>query len=373
MPQAREVLAVKMSRVGHVAGLLILAGFSGSPAPADVLSMPAGQASSEFVTVGSPRNIPDARYNNLFLGAVTYTYQIGKFDVTAGQYCQFLNAVARNDIYGLYSPYMADTSGQGCGIQRTGEPGACSYSVAAEYANRPVNFVSWGSAARFCNWLTNDQPVGRQGLATTEDGSYFLNGATSINALQVVQRRAGARYVLPDEDEWYKAAYYDPNKPGVPGYWDYPTRSDATPSSTLDPAGYNNANFASDDDSAKPANCLTLVGQLTSSPGPYGTFDQGGNVWQWTETSIYGPCRILRGGSFKDGNNNLHASNRYGQEPTREDAHIGFRIARVTPGSSTTSHTARSVFSKCAWRFQATGSSGIRTALCPQIAQISTD
>ena len=32
-------------------------------------------------------------------------------------------------------------------------------------------------------------------------------------------------YVIPTENEWYKAAYYDPNKPAGLGYWDYPDQA----------------------------------------------------------------------------------------------------------------------------------------------------
>ena len=39
-------------------------------------------------------------------GAVDYNYSIDKYDVTLGQYTQFLNAVAKTDTYGLYNSYM---------------------------------------------------------------------------------------------------------------------------------------------------------------------------------------------------------------------------------------------------------------------------
>lgn len=41
-------------------------------------------------------------------------------------------------------------------------------------------------------------------------------------------RNSLAKYVLPSFNEWYKAAYYDPNKPAG-GYWIYPTGSDTAP------------------------------------------------------------------------------------------------------------------------------------------------
>jgi hypothetical protein len=44
-----------------------------------------GLASLQFVTVGDPGNAPDTTG----YGSVPYTYQMGEYDVTVGQYCQF--------------------------------------------------------------------------------------------------------------------------------------------------------------------------------------------------------------------------------------------------------------------------------------------
>jgi len=55
----------------------------------------------EMVTVGDPGNANDS--SGSYKGAVAYTYQIGEYDVTVAQYCQFLNAVAATDPYGLYN------------------------------------------------------------------------------------------------------------------------------------------------------------------------------------------------------------------------------------------------------------------------------
>ena len=48
-----------------------------------------GSASLQFVTVGSPGNAPDPATGSVY-GEVDYTYSMGKYDVTFGQYCQFL-------------------------------------------------------------------------------------------------------------------------------------------------------------------------------------------------------------------------------------------------------------------------------------------
>ncbi len=57
-----------------------------------------------------------------------------------------------------------------------------------------MNYVSWGDAARFANWLTHNKPSGLQDASTTEDGAYRLNGATSGGDLAAVTRRADAVY-----------------------------------------------------------------------------------------------------------------------------------------------------------------------------------
>src|SRR5580704_11365713 len=96
-------------------------------ARASVFQMPTGDTSLSFVTIGDPGN----RSNGTF-GAVTYVYQMGEFDVTAAQYCQFLNAVAATDTYGLYNTLMASPGSAGsvgCGIVRSGTAGGYTYSV----------------------------------------------------------------------------------------------------------------------------------------------------------------------------------------------------------------------------------------------------
>ena len=47
-----------------------------------------------------------------------------------------------------------------------------------------------------------------------------------------------ATYFIPSENEYYKAAYYDPTlNGGAGGYWLYPTKSNTTPINTLPDTG----------------------------------------------------------------------------------------------------------------------------------------
>lgn len=81
----------------------------------------------------------------------------------------------------------------------------------------------------------------------------------------------------------------------------------------------------------------TEVGAYDNSDSPYGTFDQGGNVYEWTEVVAnngVSSYRITRGGSFSSpGTGSLWASFRIGYD--MEYYHIGFRVAYVPePGSA---------------------------------------
>jgi formylglycine-generating enzyme required for sulfatase activity len=299
----------------------------------------------DTVSVVDARNAPDTTG----YGAVRHWYLTGKFEITAGQYAVFLNAVAKTDTYGLYNPTMADPYANslwlqgGCNIQRAGEPGSHVYSVAQDWARRPVNYVSWGDAARFANWMHNGQPTGAQDLSTTEDGSYYLNGATTDEELLAVTRDENATWVIPTEDEWYKAAYYDPTKLGGAGYWAFPTRSDSCPSNVLDATATNNANcneyfidcedYCADTPPVPAPYYRSEVGAFAASPSYYGTFDQGGNVAEWNET-LSSNCRGIRGGSYLvwdpiDCAEPLSANQRSQASPTFEDARTGFRIGHA--------------------------------------------
>src|SRR5262249_32093599 len=150
-----------------------------------------------------------------------------------------------------------------------------------------VNYVSFWNAARFANWLDNGQPTGAQGPGTTEGGAYHDVGNQALFG-----RNAGAKFFIPTEDEWYKAAYHK-NDGASNHYWDYPTASatDTVPINTLPDPG-NHANFydhsgtGNSDFSIGSPYFRTEVGVFQNSASPYGTFDQGGNVWELNETAI---------------------------------------------------------------------------------------
>jgi formylglycine-generating enzyme required for sulfatase activity len=315
----------------------------GGIAMADVFNMGSGLTSLELVSVRDINNQTDTQVmqwgdGTTGYGSVGHAYNIGKYEVTAAQYTEFLNAVAADDTHELYSPYMdASFNIYGCNIKRSGVSGSYTYSVLAEWANRPVNWVTWGDSARFVNWLNNGRPAGAQGPQTTEDGAYLLNGAMSDTELMAVQsHKPGAKYWLPTENEWYKAAYYKGGGTNA-GYWLYPTQSDSAPgrdmTETAKPG--NNLNSYGYPFPIEPGHYATVGGEFQLSDSAYGTFDQGGNVMEWNEAVVWDSSRGLRGGSFNDYDwDHFVSTYRYSLFPSRDAATIGFRVATVPEPST---------------------------------------
>ncbi len=170
---------------------------------------------STFVQIGDTGNAPDS--NNK--GSVEYHYDIMLHPVTNSEYTTFLNSVdpSGTNQYSLYSPNMTSVTQGGIGLNLTASNGS-KYFTKANMATKPVIFVDWFCGARMCNWLHNN-------YGSTESGVYLLNGSVSGTSFT---RSSGARFAIPTENEWYKAAYYKADSTNA-GYWDYATQSDSAP------------------------------------------------------------------------------------------------------------------------------------------------
>jgi formylglycine-generating enzyme len=295
-------------------------------ARADVLNMPAGQVSLQTVPVGNPHNAGSFK--------VDYNYSIGKYDVTVAQYTAFLNAVAADDPFGLYHPTLPTDTG----ITRSGSSGSYTYSVVDGLANHPATVISWGDAARFANWLSNGQPTGPEGSGTTETGAYTLNGANTDQTLIAVRRNANASWAIPTENEWCKAAYYNP---ATGTNYLYPLSSSDVPTAAPPGNTPNTGNFHSvngyvttgstDYDTTK--NYTTDVGAYTASASPYGAYDMGGNVFNWNSTNNGQADYGWRGASFLYAADNASAAlsirRSFGADATEEKTFVGFRLVHL--------------------------------------------
>lgn len=243
----------------------------------------------DFVTIGNAGNAADTS-GTPGCGAVGYNYRIGKYEVTNAQWNAFTTAAG--------TP--------------TGNDGGYSVSATFTGAQQPTNGVSWYETLQFCNYLTSGDK---------SKGAYQFSGnnANPGSFLRIDRAAAeaafGTIYVLPTEDEWYKAAYF---KPDGSGYSLYANGTDTPPSPGV------NTNYAYAFEN--PWN----IGSGTMEQN--GTFDMMGNVWEWNETY---PDRSIRGGSWGDqpetGAYYLKSSYRNidSASPSNEYPTIGFRIASV--------------------------------------------
>jgi len=289
----------------------------------------------DTVMVGDAGNAADTTG----YGAVADVFAIGKYEVTISQYATFLNSAASvtSDSYivNLWNVNMQFNLNI-AGISRSGDGSLASpysYSVIGS-GNRPIAYVSWFDAARFANWVKNGAING----ASTEDGAYTLNGATSGVGFT---KNAGATCWIPSEDQCYKAAYYKGGGTNA-GYWLYPTVSDTAPGNTIggatNQANYRNGLVYSVTQTniySESQIYLTDAGAFSNSVSAYGTYDQAGNLFEWNDAVIADSSRGIRGGSWPnyDPYGQL-ASDRAGYDPTVESYDVGFRLASVPEPST---------------------------------------
>lgn len=267
----------------------------------------------EYVLVADAGNKGDVV--NQFKGRVNYTYYIARTELSNQSYCRFLNAVATlNDPYGLYNINMS--TGACGGINRTMIDGHYNYTCKKGYEKLPVVYVNYYDICRYANWMHYGCPeTGKSEIGTTEGTS--CKGAYDTSDFEDVRtgnkpvyetfgkRNNGALFWIPSEDEWYKAAYFDPMKVGNRKYHDYPTRTSDAP--TLAQANYMVDNHFS----VGAPFYLAPVDSFQNASSYYETLQQGGNVWEYTEDWQYGQVgsRGLRGGSWSYTFFGLHACN----------------------------------------------------------------
>ncbi|RRJ97061.1 PEP-CTERM sorting domain-containing protein [Opitutaceae bacterium TAV4] len=256
-------------------------------------------------------------------GAVSYDYSIGKYEVTNAQYALFLNTIGvttSNNSLNLYSASQALYGLTWSGSQFVGD-------------NRPVVYVSYYDAARFTNWLTN----GGTANSSTESGLYVFDGANTL--VSVPDHAAASGWVVANENEWYRAAYYN----GAGGWWDYATQSNDY-SGTLTASNGQNYNGSGNGNKALEA------GSFINASSYFGTYDQGGNVWEWIDSIYFGTSRVVRGGGFSNGGSNLSAaSGRNGTSPAIEDSILGFRVASLTAVPEPATYAALAGLAMLGW------------------------
>jgi formylglycine-generating enzyme required for sulfatase activity len=309
--------------------LLPLVFFGASFCALQVAPPAASAVTIDWVTVGDPGNATDPATGSKY-GSVGYSYRISKYVITNAQYAEFLNSndPSGANSLGLYNQRMANSKTVG-GIGRNfTDPDGPKYFVINGFADRPVAYVNFFDALRFANWLHNGQAPG-----STEFGAYTLLGGTPIPSNTTnVARNPEARTFLPSEDEWYKAAYYNPAN-GT--YFRYPTSSDEAPIASPPTPLANHANLIGPAGTGGPGT-TTPVTAYSGTMSPHGALDMAGNVQQWNESAnIDGTQRYVRGGSYIANAFMANAASRLSRETSYDDNSIGFRVAAVIPEPST--------------------------------------
>jgi len=125
--------------------------------------------------VGDRGNAADPRTG---YGQVDRDFSMMTFELTNEQYTRFLNAVDPAGEYQslYYFPSMTSRSEGGI-VYEASRPDGSRYFSKPFMDNKPVNYVSWFSAARFANWLGNGG-----GDADTSTGAYRLSAGQVVNA-----------------------------------------------------------------------------------------------------------------------------------------------------------------------------------------------
>jgi formylglycine-generating enzyme required for sulfatase activity len=298
------------------------------------LLSPASADDFTWKTVGS---IGNAANPTTGLGRVTENFKISAYETTIAQYADFLNGsyAGKQGLYGVYNTNIGSKLGtnppNGVGITQTGSAGNFTYSVVTGYADRPVNNVSWFSAARFVNWYANEKSTT---ATATETGTYTLVGGQTSGS--VAARNAGAKIFLPSADEWTKAAFYSP---ATQSYTKWPTQSDTIPTATLPTANeqitaVNTANY--NPQTVGVTTKMTNIGTYVNTTSTYGLFDMAGNVTEMTDTAQSGDAsrfQALGGGwaSTATQMNDLFSSDKVGEFRLTNNlgAGTGFRVAAV--------------------------------------------
>jgi hypothetical protein len=313
LPEMKTVNPKQIRSSLTVIALLVFTIFLRSPAQAQAVTFGTGTNtfSIDFVHIGNAGNAADTRTGDgsLGRGSVPYEYKIGTYEITD-------DAIIKATASGLSNVTTFWTG------------------------NTPARSISWYEAAAFVNWLnTSTGKTAAYNLTFTTSWSMALwsseqawtAGGTNL------YRNKDAFYFLPNDNEWYKAAYYNP---GGSNYFLYPTASDSAPTGVFSGTNAGTAVYFT----GTATNTPNWPAEVFSSGGlsPYGTMGQGGNMAEWLESAFDGTNdsttenRVRRGGLYNSGGSALEsARGRSSENPTTDNFLIGYGRVASIPEPST--------------------------------------
>lgn len=200
-------------------------------------------------------------------------FLIDKYEVTNLLYCQFLND----------SEPDGDHWHSSQEIVRHGNPGSYTYTVQSGRENYPIRYVNLYDTQAFAAWRSS------------------LEGVT---------------YRLPTEQEWEKAAAWDPIEQH---HYTYGFHQDSINSTWCN---YNNAYGG-----PLPVGSFNGTGGKQDAKSYYGCYDMCGNIWEWTPSTNQG-YRVFRGGAWNLNASYCRTTDRWSNyaTPSERSSNLGFRL-----------------------------------------------
>ena len=310
----------------------------------------------EFVTIthaNNPAWAGDGTPSDLAIGrgSVGHEYRIGKFEVTTGQWAEFMNA-AHDRAAGDLIPHVVVPAAWGAVGTTPQNLGGRRWEVPAGREMLPTGGIDWRTAAIYCNWLHNDKATNREA---------FLNGAYDVSTFgytgtvftDQLTHHTNARYWIPTWDEWLKATHWSPTNPDNSGWFPYANSSN-TPLAYGPPGlnvrvtgGYGpdpngplaKANAGWDGFHFPGHNPFSIpLGSYGNSVTPWGLLDAAGGTREWTEevgfvSGIWPTFRVFDGSAWASSQAMISDEiyHREGDFPSLPTYDLGFRIAAAIP------------------------------------------
>ena len=201
------------------------------------------------------------------------TFAIDKHEVTVVRYCEFLNDADPN----------ANHWDGGQETIRMGDAGDYYYEVQPGRANYPVRHVSFYDAEAYVVWRS---------------------------------AKTGKNYRLPTEQEWEKAAGWDPV---LEKLWIYGFHRDSIDTTW--------ANYDQVYSGPTEVGYFNGVNAGTNhAQSYYGCYDMSGNLWEWTSSIYSGSNRVLRGGDWSSNASYCRVAYRNFKSPSIRTFYYGFRL-----------------------------------------------
>ncbi len=257
-------------------GVALTMGVAGSYAAITTDSFGSGDNafSINFVDIGGAGNVAEPSRGS---GAVDYAYRIGQTEVTVAQF---------SAVFATGGDYWSDLG-----------------------SDAPAAKITYHEAMQFANYLTTGD---------TAEGVYQFNenGTTLLSIDRAYRNAENMAYVLPTEDEWFKAAFYNSADESYSAYVD---GTDSV--SNVGNGGWNISDYQ---DGA------WAVGSGAQEQN--GTYDMMGNVWEWLEIDdLDNDYSGFSGGCYDSyaqpwGGSGAGTNSRF--------AYIGFRVAAIPEPAS---------------------------------------